>query len=312
MGGAGFPTHAKLKSPPEKPVEMCIVNGAECEPYLTSDHRVMLERSDEILRGLDLLMRAVCAKSAIIAIEANKADAVDVLRRAIPPGKSVRVEVVATKYPEGAAHILIKSLLGREVPRGGHSYDVGVEVSNVATVAEIGKLLPAGRGLIERVLTVSGPGVPKPGNYLIPLGTPLRFILEEVGVNPGDSNLCVVLGGPMMGRAVSTLDVPITKADTGILVFPRHESDERELPCIRCGLCVDACPLFLNPSRLGKLARHERFQEMASDYDLFTCFECGTCAFVCPSRIPLVQYFRMAKMSETKRRRAAADSERTG
>ncbi|MCB0846354.1 MAG: 4Fe-4S dicluster domain-containing protein, partial [Bacteroidetes bacterium] len=197
--------------------------------------------------------------------------------------------------------MLITSVLGREVPSGGLPIDVDVVVVNIATTAEIGRLLPHGRGIQERVVTITGPGVEKKGNYLIPIGTPLRFVLNEVGASEGISE--VYMGGPMMGVAVSNLDISIVKGTSGIVVF--NEKDvkrpQKVYPCIKCGACVDACPLSLNPSRLGILAKFEAYDEMAEKYNLLDCFECGSCSYVCPSHIPLVQYFRLSKSIVRKR-----------
>jgi electron transport complex protein RnfC len=203
--------------------------------------------------------------------------------------------MVATKYPQGAEKMLIKSLLDREVPAGGLPADIGVVSVNVTTAAETGRLLPHGRGIEERVITISGPAITKPGNYRIPIGTPLRFALEEAGVTENVSQ--VYLGGPMMGQALSSLDISITKGTSGFLAVTEQQELKKgkALPCIHCGWCVDACPMGLNPSQLGILARNSEYQTMANKYHLRDCFECGSCAFVCPSRLPLVQSFRAAK-----------------
>ncbi len=200
--------------------------------------------------------------------------------------------------------MLITSLLDREVPSGGHSYHVGVVVNNVATLALLGELLPKRQGLIERVVTISGPGVTKPGNYLVPVGTPLRFALEYAGYFGDASRL--ILGGPMMGTTVASLDVPITKPVSGILALEQtHNSGEQKTyPCIQCSRCLDACPINLNPSQLGRLAAKRQYEVMADRFHLNDCFECGSCSFVCPSNIPLVQYFRIAK--SVNRERVAA------
>jgi electron transport complex protein RnfC len=304
LGGAAFPTHVKLKVPEDKHCEYLMVNGIECEPYLTTDHRVMLEQPDDIFMGIRYLMKATGAKKSIIGIEANKRDAADLLASRVPEDLPVAVEVVPVKYPQGSEKMLITSVLGREVPSGGLPIDVGVVVVNVATAAEIGRLLPHGRGIQERVVTITGPGVKKKGNYLIPIGTPLRFALEEVGLNGEISE--VYMGGPMMGVAVSNLDISITKGTSGVVVYTEQKvpRPERVYPCIRCGACLEACPISLNPSRLGILAKFEAYDEMASDHHLMDCFECGSCSFVCPSNIPLVQYFRLSKSIVRKRNQA--------
>lgn len=302
LGGAAFPTHAKLKIPEGKHCEVLIINGIECEPYLTTDHRVMLEQPDDIFLGIRYLMKAIGAARAIIAIEANKRDAAGFLSGFIAPGMPVTVEVVPVKYPQGAEKMLITSLLGREVPSGGLPIDTGAVVVNVATTAEIGRLLPHGRGIQERVITITGPGVAKKGNYLIPIGTPLRYVLDQVGVKAPVNE--VYMGGPMMGVAVSNLDISVVKGTSGIVVFTEQQvaRPDKIYPCIKCGACVDACPLSLNPSKLGILAKFEAYETMADEYHLMDCFECGSCSYVCPSHIPLVQYFRMSKSIVRKRK----------
>ena len=301
LGGAAFPTHVKLKIPDGKKCETLILNGIECEPYLTTDHRVMLEQEKDIFKGIHYLLKATGAQSAIIGIEANKQDAADHLAKHLPKELPVSIKVLPVKYPQGAEKMLITSLLQKEVPSKSFPIEVGVVVVNVATAAEIGRLLPHGRGIQERVITITGPGVKKKGNYLIPVGTPLRFVLEQVGVEEEISE--VYMGGPMMGVAVSNLDISIVKGTSGILVFTRKDVNQSSkiYPCIKCGACVDACPILLNPSKLGILAKFEAYDEMASDYHLMDCFECGSCTYVCPSHIPLVQYFRLAKRVVRKR-----------
>jgi len=301
LGGAVFPTHAKLKAPDGKRAEILLVNGAECEPFLTTDHRVMLEQSSDIFLGIRYLLKATGAERAVIGVEANKSDAAKHLRKTCPHDMPVEIEELTVKYPQGAEKIMIKALFNREIPIGGHSIDVGVVGVNVATAAEIGRLLPHGRGIQERVITITGPAVRKKGNYRIPVGTPLRFALDYVGTteNVGE----VFLGGPMMGPSVPNLDIPITKGIAGIIVF--GESDvvtaTKVYPCIHCGYCVDACPVSLNPGQLVMMAQKQMYQEMADNFHLRQCFECGACSYVCPSHIPLVQHFRMAKASLKKK-----------
>ena len=295
LGGAAFPTHVKLKPPEGKMVETLIVNGIECEPYLTTDHRVMLEQTADIYMGIRYLLKATGAEHAIIGVEANKLDAAETLRAAAPDDIAVTTEVVDVKYPQGAEKMLITALLGKEVPSGGLPADVGVATVNVATTAEIGRLLPHGRGIQERVVTITGPAIGRKGNYRIPIGTPLRFALEQVAVSDDVSR--VFLGGPMMGQALSSLDIPITKGTSGFVAFTEAQTGikEQEYPCIRCAYCVDACPIFLNPSQLALLAKSGEYERMADDYNLMDCFECGACSYVCPSHIPLVQRFRVSK-----------------
>lgn len=304
LGGAAFPTHVKLKVPADKPVDTLIINGVECEPYLTTDHRVMLEQPGDIFMGIRYLLKVTGAERAIIGVEANKLDVVEALRPELPDDVPVSVEVVAVKYPQGAEKMLIRALLGREVPSGGLPSDVGVVSVNVATTAEIGRLLPHGRGIQERVITIGGPAIRKKGNYRIPIGTPLRFALEYAGMDEHLSR--VFLGGPMMGQALPSLDIPITKGTSGFIAFTDTQTAaQAEYPCIRCAYCVDACPLFLNPSQLGLLAGAGELERMADEFNLMDCFECGSCSYVCPSHIPLVQRFRAAK-SQLRKRRAAS------
>ncbi|RME28587.1 MAG: electron transport complex subunit RsxC [Deltaproteobacteria bacterium] len=311
LGGAAFPTHVKLSVPEGKRIDTVVINGVECEPWLTTDHRVMLEQHDDIFMGLRYLLRLTGAERAIIGVEANKLDAVEHLRARLPGDLPVSVEVLAVKYPQGAEKMLITALLGREVPSGGLPLDVGVVVINVATTAEIGRLLPHGAGIQERVITITGPAIRDRGNYRIPIGTPLRFLLDTVGLRPDVSR--VFLGGPMMGTAVASLDVPITKGTSGVTAFTVAETgpitSAPEYPCIRCGYCLDACPLFLNPAELGLLARNGAYERMAEERHLMDCFECGSCTYVCPAHIPLVQRFRVAKLAV---RRIAADRKARG
>ncbi|MCK9379505.1 MAG: electron transport complex subunit RsxC [Sulfuritalea sp.] len=297
LGGGVFPTHAKLKVPKQWPVDTLVVNGCECEPYLTSDHRIMVEHPADIIAGIAIVRQLLGGPRAIIGIEDNKPDAVEAIRACLPDDGSVSVEAVPTKYPQGAGEMLIKTLVGREVPPDSRSYQIGAYVQNVATLAHMGALMPQGRGFIERVITVVGTAVERPGNYLVPIGTPLRFLLEYVGAR--DESLEVVFGGPMMGQAVASLDTPVTKGVSGILVFRGRDVAERAerktYPCIKCGECVECCPMGLNPSTLGMLAAKREYELMSEKYFLGTCFECGSCSYVCPANIPLVQQFRVAK-----------------
>jgi electron transport complex protein RnfC len=298
LGGAAFPTHVKLKPPEGRKLETLFINGVECEPYLTTDHRVMLEQTDDIFMGIRYLLRATGTEKVIISIEANKQNAAQKLEECCPDDLPVEIRVSPVKYPQGAEKMIFSALLGREVPSGGLPADIEAICCNVATTAEIGRLLPRGRGIQERVVTITGPGVKKKGNYRIPIGTPVRFALETTGVTEDVSR--VFMGGPMMGPSVSNLDIPITKGTSGITALTTAETGEatghkKVYPCIHCARCVEACPMFLNPSQLGILAKNEEYETMAEDFHLMDCFECGACTYVCPSHIPLVQYFRMGK-----------------
>jgi electron transport complex protein RnfC len=298
LGGAAFPSHAKLTVPEGRKVHTLVVNGCECEPYLTCDHRVMLERTDDLILGTRYVMRALGAERAVIGVEDNKLDAVEAIRLRLPDDGCITVVAVETKYPQGAEKMLIKSALGLEVPAGGLPSEIGVVVNNVGTVALLGRLLPAGQGLTERAVTVTGTGVKRPGDYWVPIGTPMRHVLNWAGAGEV-SEREIILGGPMMGQAIASLDVPVTKGVSGILVFDRRaikaESERKVHACIKCGECVNACPMGLNPSMLGLLAGSREYDMMGASYHLGDCFECGCCTYVCPSNIPLVQQFRVAK-----------------
>jgi len=298
LGGAAFPSHVKLTVPKDRKIHTLVVNGCECEPYLTCDHRVMIERTDDLIQGIRYAMRAIGADKAVIGVEDNKPDAVAAIQAKLPSDGSITVVAVETKYPQGAEKMLIKSALGLDVPAGGLPSEVGVVVNNVGTLALLGRLLPSGQGLTERAVTVTGPGIKRPGDYWVPIGTPLRHILAWAGADDV-SEREIILGGPMMGQAIASLDVPVTKGVSGILVFDRRrveaESQRKIYPCIKCGECVNACPMGLNPSMLGLLAEHREYDHMGRDYHLGDCFECGCCTFVCPSNIPLVQQFKVAK-----------------
>jgi len=266
----------------------------------------MLEQTDRMISGIRMVMRAVGADKAIIGVEDNKPDALEHIRASLPADVNITCEAVETKYPQGAEKMLITSLTGLEVPSGGIPADIGIAVYNVGTMAQLGDLIPRSRGLIERVVTVSGFGVEKPGNYLVPIGTPLRYLLEQVKADLDASE--VVLGGPMMGMSVASLDVAITKGVSGVVVFGRQAQERLNrpvYPCIKCSACLDACPLHLNPAMLGQLAGVREYEKMEQEYHLNDCFECGCCSYVCPSNIPLTQYFRIAKAVNREARAAA-------
>ncbi len=310
LGGAAFPSHAKMSVPKDAKVHTLVVNGCECEPYLTCDHRVMVEHADDLIEGIRHAMRATGAVRTVIGIEDNKMSAVEAIQAALMarhiPADQIAVQAVPTKYPQGAEKMLIMALFGVEVPSGGLPLAYGMVVLNVGTLAALGCLLPRGEGLVERVVTVTGPAVQRPGDYRVPIGTPMKFLLDYAGA-PAESYQ-VILGGPMMGQAAASLDVPVTKGMSGLLVMRGADfcdrDDQKIYPCIKCGECVAACPMGLNPSLLGMLAAMRDYEPMGSQYHLGDCFECGSCSFVCPSSIPLVQQFRVAK--QVLRERAVA------
>jgi len=300
LGGASFPSHVKMQTPADCSIHTVLVNGCECEPFLTTDHRVMLERIEHLLQGIRITMKCVDAPKAIIGIEDNKMDVLHAIEPHLPDDNSISIKAITTKYPQGAQKMLAYSLLGIEIPSGSRSSEAGLAIFNVATLAKIGLLLPAGQGLIERIITVTGDSLENPGNYLAPIGTPLRYILDHAGFKGEEAGL--ILGGPMMGTPVRSLDVPITKGTGGVLVLDERATKRDDiLPCIKCTQCLQACPINLNPSELGLLATKRKYDVMEEQYHLNDCFECGCCSYVCPSNIPLVQYFRIAKTLNRER-----------
>ena len=301
MGGAAFPAHVKLSVPDGVKIRHLLINGAECEPYLTTDHRLMLERPEALLEGAEIMRQKLGAEETVIGVEMNKPDAIEVLRKHIPPDQPVRVAPLKVKYPQGAEKMMIKSVFGKEVPAGQLPRDVGVNVNNVGTIVAIADYFLRGAPLIERVVTVAGPGVTYPANLVVPLGTPVRDVVKFCGgLKTGSRE--IIMGGPMMGRPIASLDVPVLKGCSGVLVFTEKETARRkEYPCISCGRCLEACPYFLNPSRLARLARSRMFDEM-KDLNVFDCVECGSCTFACPSNIPIVQLIRTAKDDLTRRK----------
>jgi electron transport complex protein RnfC len=305
MGGAAFPAHVKLSVPDGVRIRHLLINGAECEPYLTTDHRLMLERPQAVLEGAEIMRQKLGAEETVIGVELNKPDAIAMLRQHIRADQPVRVVPLKVKYPQGAEKMMIKSVFGEEVPAGQLPRDVGVNVNNVGTIVAVADYFLRGMPLIERVVTVAGPGVTYPANLVVPLGTPVRDVVKFCGgLRPGSRE--IIMGGPMMGRPIASLDVPILKGCSGVLVFTEKETARRkEYPCISCGRCLEACPYFLNPSRLARLARARLFDEMKA-FNVFDCVECGSCTFACPSNIPIVQLIRTAKDDLTHRRESDA------
>jgi electron transport complex protein RnfC len=300
MGGATFPTIVKLSPPKEKPIDVVILNGAECEPYLTADYRIMLEKPAEVVEGLKVLMKALNVSKGLIGIENNKPDAVQKMKEAAKGEANIEVHALEVKYPQGAEKMLIDALTGRQVPsKGGLPMDVGVVVQNVGTAVAIYEAARFGRPLVERVVTVTGEGITKPSNLMVRIGTQVAHLIKECG-GPKGEEAKVISGGPMMGFAIFSEDVAVTKGTSGILVLPGDQVvHAREFkPCIRCSRCIDACPMGLMPQMLSILSEAGMYED-CKEYDLFDCFECGTCAFVCPAKRPIVQLVRLAK-SQTK------------
>ncbi len=295
LGGAAFPSHVKFSIPEGKNCKYIMLNGCECEPFLTADHRTMVEYPEAIIDGILILNRYLNAEKAYIGIEANKPDAIEVLEKAAAQS-SFPIEVVAleVKYPQGAEKMMITAILGGEVPSGKLPLDLGVLVCNVGTIKAVSEYFRKGMPLVERIVTVTGTAIKKPANVLVPIGTPMREVIELCGGITDDAAR-ILLGGPMMGAVQKSLDVPVVKGTSGILVLSQNEvKDFEEYSCIRCGRCVEACPLFLNPTMMGLLAKKGLWDEML-EYNVMDCFECASCSYVCPSGIPLVQSFRVAK-----------------
>jgi electron transport complex protein RnfC len=297
-GGATFPTHVKLSPPPTKKINTVILNGAECEPYLSADHRVMLETPHDVVEGLKIIMRILGVKDGYIGIEDNKPDAIKAIEASmtdlVSPEYNIELVVLETKYPQGAEKQLINVITGGEVPSGGLPMDIGVVVQNVGTAASIYEAVRYGRPLIDRVLTVSGDGINEPKNLKVRVGTPFTEVLDHCGGLKEDV-VKVIMGGPMMGMAQHTLNVPVIKGTSGILAFDKKEAAKfNTQPCIRCGRCIAACPMGLAPYILGTYGELYMFEE-ASDISVMDCMECGSCVFICPAKRPLVHLMRFVK-----------------
>ncbi len=298
MGGATFPAHVKFAPPKEKKIDTFIINGCECEPYLTADYRVMLERGDDVLLGAQMISKILGVERTIVGIEENKPEAIENLRQ-LTGNAGGEVQVVETKYPQGAEKMLIKALLNREVPSGGLPMDVGVVVSNVGTAVAVCEAVRDGKPLIERVVTVTGNSVGKPGNFLARIGTSVQSLVDQAGGTVGTVGK-LIMGGPMMGLAQSSFDIPVIKGTSGILIMQEQgEMHETYLPCIKCSFCVQACPVHLIPSRLSIIAEAQNWKK-AEEFGVNDCIECGCCTYVCPSKRPIVQFIKTTKMKLRK------------
>ncbi len=294
MGGAAFPSHVKLSVPKGKKAEYLLINGAECEPYLTSDHRLMLEKGEELMVGITIKMKALGVNKAIIGIENNKPDAIQHLNELAKGYEGITVELLKVKYPQGGEKQLIKALVGREVPSGKLPIEVGCIVHNVGTTYAVYEAVQKNKPLIERIVTVTGISVARPCNLLVRIGTPVSALIEAAGGIPEITGK-VVSGGPMMGKALSSLEVPVTKGTSGILVFPLTASKRiKQLTCIRCAKCVSICPMAIEPYLMGLLSDKKRF-EMCENNRIMDCIECGSCQYICPSGRPLLDQIRIGK-----------------
>ncbi len=298
LGGAAFPTHVKLTPNPAKPVDTLLVNGCECEPYLTADYRVMVEAPAPVVAGALLAARAAGVRRVVIAVEDNKPAAIEALRQAA--GDKLEVIAVATKYPMGGERQVVPAVLGRAVPTGALPLDVGVVVMNVGTAAAVARAVLRGKPLTHRVVSVTGGGIATPRNILAPIGITYGELIDFCG-GLKSSAARVLAGGPMMGFALSNLAVPVTKGTSGIVVLT-HDDVRRaeETPCIRCGRCVDVCPLHLVPTKLAMASRNKDW-DTARRYFITACCDCGCCSYICPARIPLTQLIRMGKVQMVKK-----------
>ena len=294
LGGATFPSHVKLSVPKGRTAEFLILNGVECEPYLTADHRLMLEKGAEIVVGAKILMRALDVTKAIIGIENNKPDAIQKMATLVANEEGITVQPLKVQYPQGGEKQLIKATLNREVPSGGLPIDVGVVVHNVGTAFAVYEAVQKNKPLIERVVTITGKDLKNPSNFLVRIGTEVGELIEAAGGLPENTGK-VISGGPMMGKALNSVDIPIAKGTSGILIIPNEEAKRGKIKaCLRCSTCVDVCPMGLEPYLLMTLTQRELFDRVENDKAL-DCIECGSCSFTCPSDRPLLDYIRLGK-----------------
>ena len=294
LGGATFPTHVKLVPPKGMKAEVLLINGVECEPYLTSDHRLMLEKADEILVGTQILMKAMNVEKAVIGIENNKPDAIKLLSEKVKNYKGITAIALKVQYPQGGEKQLINAVTGKEVPSGGLPIAVGAVVSNVGTAFAVYEAIQKNKPLFERVVTITGKGVANPSNFKVRVGTATTELVEAAGGLPENTGK-VISGGPMMGRAVASLGIPVTKGTSGILLMPEQESVRGDyISCIRCSRCVSVCPMGLEPYLLMTLGEKHVFDRL-EDEKVMDCIECGSCSYTCPSNRPLLDYIRFGK-----------------
>jgi electron transport complex protein RnfC len=294
LGGATFPSHVKLSVPKGKKAEYLILNGVECEPYLTADHRLMLEKGAEIVVGAKILMKALGVDKAIIGIENNKPDAIKVMAEIVANETGIIVQPLKVQYPQGGEKQLIKATLNREVPSGGLPIDVGAVVHNVGTSFAVYEAVQKNKPLLERVVTITGKDVKNPSNLLVRIGTPVNNLIEAAGGIPENTGK-VISGGPMMGKALNSVDIPVAKGTSGILLIPNEAAKRGEMKvCVRCTKCVTVCPMGLEPYLLMTLTQKELFDRMEDDKAM-DCIECGSCSFTCPSDRPLLDYIRLGK-----------------
>lgn len=293
LGGAGFPMHAKLVTADDSKIDTAILNGAECEPYITVDHRVMLEQPESIIEGLKIIMNCLDLETGYIGIEDNKKDAIEALNSSIKED-NIKIVSLKTKFPQGDSYRMVDAILDRKVPSGGRCKDVGTIVSNVSTALAVAELFKLGKPLYERTITVTGNGIKEPKNLKVKIGTTIKDIIEQCGGFNGEPGK-IIVGGPMTGLAQFSLDTPIVKATSAIIVLTPEEASHRETePCIKCGKCLEVCPVRLQPLLLSAYSLKDMF-EMTQEYDVEECIQCGACSFICPSRRPLTESIRHAQ-----------------
>lgn len=299
LGGATFPTQVKLSVPPGKTAEMLVINGVECEPYLTADHRLMLEKAEELLVGCQIVMRAIGVQKTYIGIENNKPDAIEHLRLTIKKGNYTGIEVTPLKmqYPQGGEKQLIAAITGREVPSGALPIEVGAVVQNVGTIYAIYQAVQKNRPIIDRVVTVTGKKLANPSNLMVRIGTPISALIVACGGEPEDTGK-IINGGPMMGRAMANIDAPVTKGTSGVLLMSGNDARRGNASaCISCAKCVSVCPMGLEPYLISRLSKMQLWERLEAQ-KVTDCIECGCCSFTCPAQLPLLDYIRLGK-SET-------------
>jgi electron transport complex protein RnfC len=307
MGGATFPSHVKMAFPKGKKVERLIINGAECEPYVTADHRLMLEKGEEILVGIRITMEVIGVENAIVGIENNKHDAIENLRKLAEKYPGITIQGLKVKYPQGSEKHLIKSITGREVPSGGLPIDVGAVVFNIGTMFAVYEAVQKNRPLISRIVTVTGKSLKNPSNFRVRIGTPVSELIKAAGGLPDNASK-IIAGGPMMGKALNTLEVPVTKGMSGLLVLDDIESKRKPVQnCIRCTRCVTVCPVGIEPYLIMSMVEKEKC-EFLDDCHINDCMECGSCSYICPANRPLLDYIRLGKAKFKKQKQLQKES----
>jgi electron transport complex protein RnfC len=308
MGGATFPTHVKMAFPPGITAGYIIINGAECEPYITADHRLMLEKGEEILTGIRILRDVIGIDKAIVGIEDNKHDAIENLTNLSAGYPDIKIQGLKVKYPQGSEKHLVKSLIGREVPSGGLPIDVGAVIFNIGTMFAVYEAVQKNKPLISRIVTVTGKSLPNPSNFRVRIGTPVSELIKAAGGLPDNANK-IIAGGPMMGKALNSLEVPVTKGMSGLLVLDDIESKRKPVQnCIRCSRCVTVCPMGIEPYLIMAMVDKEKC-EYLDDCHINDCMECGSCSYICPANRPLLDYIRLGKARLKKRKQTLKEAE---